>query len=148
MLTPWHGVVRYVPVLWLGLHRFFDRYAVDSVGELIASMESCNASCPADGVTGQADVAIAGITITPDREEMVDFAHGYFDSGLGVAWVDEHNPAPSAATAVVNALFSRFVLVVRERKQLRPECGLPSLTHLLARAHVHAHSAVPFVARS
>ncbi len=33
---------------------------------------------------GDADVAIAAITMTPDREKVVDFSHPYFDSGLQV----------------------------------------------------------------
>lgn len=35
--------------------------------------------------TGRADAAIAGISMTPDREAIIDFAHPYFDSGLQVA---------------------------------------------------------------
>jgi len=33
---------------------------------------------------GDADVAIAAITMTPEREKVVDFSHPYFDSGLQV----------------------------------------------------------------
>jgi ABC-type amino acid transport substrate-binding protein len=33
---------------------------------------------------GDADVAIAAITMTPEREKLVDFSHPYFDSGLQV----------------------------------------------------------------
>ena len=33
---------------------------------------------------GDADVAIAAITMTPERERVVDFSHPYFDSGLQV----------------------------------------------------------------
>lgn len=32
--------------------------------------------------TGQIDVALAGITIRPDREEVIDFSDGYYDSGF------------------------------------------------------------------
>lgn len=32
--------------------------------------------------TGQVDVALAGITIRPDREEVIDFSDGYYDSGF------------------------------------------------------------------
>jgi len=31
---------------------------------------------------GEADIAIAAITMTPEREKVVDFSHPYFDSGL------------------------------------------------------------------
>ena len=33
---------------------------------------------------GDADVAIAAITMTPEREKIVDFSHPYFDSGLQI----------------------------------------------------------------
>lgn len=33
---------------------------------------------------GEADVAIAAITMTADREKLVDFSHPYFDSGLQI----------------------------------------------------------------
>ncbi|MCL3882438.1 glutamine ABC transporter substrate-binding protein GlnH [Marivita sp. GX14005] len=32
--------------------------------------------------TGQVDVALAGITIKPEREEVIDFSNGYYDSGF------------------------------------------------------------------
>jgi glutamine transport system substrate-binding protein len=32
--------------------------------------------------TGQVDVALAGITIRPDRAEVIDFSDGYYDSGF------------------------------------------------------------------
>jgi ABC-type amino acid transport substrate-binding protein len=34
--------------------------------------------------TGDADVAIAAITMTPEREQFLDFSHPYFDSGLRI----------------------------------------------------------------
>jgi len=34
---------------------------------------------------GEADVAIAAISVTPDREKRLDFTHSYFTTGLGVA---------------------------------------------------------------
>lgn len=32
--------------------------------------------------TGQVDVALAGITIKPERQKVIDFSDGYYDSGL------------------------------------------------------------------
>ena len=32
--------------------------------------------------TGQVDVALAGITIKPSRQEVIDFSDGYYDSGF------------------------------------------------------------------
>ncbi len=31
------------------------------------------------------DIAVAALTITPEREELVDFTHPFFTSGLGIA---------------------------------------------------------------
>ncbi len=45
----------------------------ETVGETLDAVEN-----------GQADVAIAGISITPDRELRLDFTHAYFDAGLQV----------------------------------------------------------------
>ncbi len=39
-----------------------------------------------DGVaTGRFDAAVAAVTVTPDREQKVDFSQPYFDSGLSIA---------------------------------------------------------------
>jgi polar amino acid transport system substrate-binding protein len=66
-----------------------------SIDELLATVTSNNA-----------DVAIAGISMTPKREEVLDFSHPYFDSGLqvmvrnkgnrgalGVVWETVKSPA-------------------------------------------------------
>ena len=34
--------------------------------------------------SGQADVAISGIGMTPEREQIIDFSHPYFDTGLRI----------------------------------------------------------------
>jgi polar amino acid transport system substrate-binding protein len=51
----------------------FDYVIVDTVQEQLAAVES-----------GEADAAIAAITITQAREEQVDFSFSYFDAGLGI----------------------------------------------------------------
>ena len=38
---------------------------------------------------GEADVAIAGISMTPQRDQMVDFTHPYFDAGLQILAVPQ-----------------------------------------------------------
>lgn len=45
----------------------------DTVGEILEAVRS-----------GDADVAIAGISMTREREMLVDFTHPYFDSGLQI----------------------------------------------------------------
>jgi ABC-type amino acid transport substrate-binding protein len=46
----------------------------ESVGDIINNAES-----------GSADVAIAGISMTVERESRIDFTHPYFDAGLQIA---------------------------------------------------------------
>lgn len=38
-----------------------------------------------DVETGELDLAISAITITPEREISLDFSHGYYSTGLGIA---------------------------------------------------------------
>lgn len=35
--------------------------------------------------TGQADIAVAALTITPEREKVLDFSHAFYVEGLGIA---------------------------------------------------------------
>jgi polar amino acid transport system substrate-binding protein len=43
--------------------------------------------------TGQADVAIAGISMTAEREKLVDFSHPYFDAGLQILARSQGRPS-------------------------------------------------------
>ena len=71
----WHGIAI---ELWtriadkLGMHTSFNEYA--TVPEMLAAVSD-----------GKANAAIAAITVTSDRERVVDFSQPYFQSGLGVA---------------------------------------------------------------
>jgi len=56
----------------LGMHTTFHEYA--TVPEMLAAVSD-----------GKANAAIAAITVTSDREKVVDFSQPYFQSGLGVA---------------------------------------------------------------
>lgn len=46
--------------------------------------------------TGQVDVALAGITIKPERQKVIDFSDGYYDSGL-MLMVPADSPIQSSA---------------------------------------------------
>ncbi|MEM8922475.1 MAG: transporter substrate-binding domain-containing protein [Actinomycetota bacterium] len=58
---------------------------------------------------GDAEVAIAGISMTAERESFVDFTHPYFDSGLRVATVP--GTGPGTLSTVWDLLTNRTVLV-------------------------------------
>ncbi len=66
---------------------------------------------------GDADVAIGAIAITPQREQMVDFTHPYFNSGLQIM-VRAQNDSPFLDTlralpwATVGKLLGASVLIV------------------------------------
>lgn len=71
----------------------------DSVGEIIADVQN-----------GEADAAIAGISMTAERETLIDFAHPYFDSGLQVAARPTSNK--STFSAIADVLTSTAVLAL------------------------------------
>ncbi|UYV13386.1 MAG: transporter substrate-binding domain-containing protein [Phycisphaera sp.] len=59
-----------------------------------------------DGVRGgEADVAIAALTISREREATLDFTHAYYQSGLGIA-VNNENAAGSGFIAIVKGMLS------------------------------------------
>ncbi len=60
----------------------------ESVGDILESVR-----------VGEADVAIAGISMTAERETVIDFAHPYFDSGLQVV------TQPSGGKGTLESLF-------------------------------------------
>lgn len=56
----------------------------ETVGEILAAVE-----------TGAADVAIAGISMTREREEIVDFTHPFYDAGLQILVPAQASFSPS-----------------------------------------------------
>lgn len=72
---------------------------------------------------GTADAAIAGISMTPEREEVIDFSHPYFDAGLQI--MTSAQPSLSA-WSLISLIFSPALLRV---------LGLGVLT-LLVMAHI------------
>lgn len=52
--------------------------------------------------TGRLDVAVAALTVTAEREKLVDFTHPFHSSGLAIAVPK----APTGALAVLKATFS------------------------------------------
>lgn len=51
----------------------FEWVTYETVGEILAAVE-----------TGEADVAIAGISMTREREAVIDFTHPFYDAGLQI----------------------------------------------------------------
>ncbi|GIW74055.1 MAG: amino acid ABC transporter substrate-binding protein [Phycisphaerales bacterium] len=55
---------------------------------------------------GSADAAMAALTISRPREEVMDFSHAYFSSGLGIAVSDRKAGAAGMLLSILGALFS------------------------------------------
>jgi len=64
----------------------FEWKVVTTLPELLEAVQS-----------GDADVAIAAITMTPEREKVLDFSHPYFDSGLQIMVLSQ-NESPVLTT--------------------------------------------------
>ena len=87
----------------------YEFYEVESVGDQIAAVQN-----------GDADAAIAGITITEEREEVIDFSFPYFDSGLQIMVTQEAaSPLQNALRAVLApemlqylGVFVLFILII------------------------------------
>lgn len=61
--------------------------------------------------SGEADIAVAALTVTPERERRVDFCHPYLVSGLGIG-VPADSARGGMVLGVVRALFSTQFLGV------------------------------------
>lgn len=71
---------------------------VPSFGQVFKEVES-----------GRADFALAGITITQQREQRFDFSYPYMDSGLTIL-LPRSSESTSASSAIFNALTSASVI--------------------------------------
>ncbi len=58
---------------------------------------------------GKLDASIAAMTMTPAREELIDFSYAFFRSGLGVAVAEKRQAGPAA---IWDALTSRAFLSI------------------------------------
>jgi ABC-type amino acid transport substrate-binding protein len=80
---------------------------------------------------GRADVAVAALTITAERERRVDFSHPYLTSGLGIA-VQQH-PRGGAAAVLARLFSGRFLGVLAGLLALLTAIG--TLVWLVERRH-------------
>ncbi len=74
---------------------------VDSVGELLDTVAA-----------GEADAGIAGISVTREREERVDFSHPMFEGGVQILVGDHEQGTWSQVRSVLSASLLLFVLAV------------------------------------
>lgn len=77
----------------------YEWLVLSTVGELLDAVQ-----------TGDADAAIAGITITEQREEVIDFSFPYFDSGLQImVRNDGASPLSNALRAILSPEMLQFL---------------------------------------
>ncbi|WP_229714600.1 transporter substrate-binding domain-containing protein [Aquisalinus luteolus] len=79
---------------WVGLSVELWEEAAGSVGVSYEYSEQTLDDMFAGLQSGQNDAAIGALSITPEREEIVDFTHGYYRSGLGIAVPSEGGGGP------------------------------------------------------
>lgn len=74
--------------------------AVNSLAKMIDEVEH-----------GSGDVGISGVSMTFDRESRIDFSHPFYDSGLQILIPAEENGRWAFASALLQALFSKGLLL-------------------------------------
>jgi len=64
-----------------------------------------------DGIKdGSLDAAVAALTITPEREKLLDFTHPFYTTGLGIAYAPQHNkPWLAALKKFLSTAFLKVV---------------------------------------
>ncbi len=70
---------------WRGLAISLLDQIAEQIGITYTLVDQGRGSLIEPVATGQVDAAIAAITITPEREQRVDFSHAYHVTGLGIA---------------------------------------------------------------
>jgi ABC-type proline/glycine betaine transport system substrate-binding protein/ABC-type amino acid transport substrate-binding protein len=78
----------------------YELYGVNTIAKLLDEVER-----------GAADVAIAGISITAEREQILDFSHAFFETGLQIM-------VPESSGSVIGEVVSRIFSVIFSRELL------------------------------
>jgi polar amino acid transport system substrate-binding protein len=80
----------------------YELYEVETVADQLNAVQ-----------TGEADAAVAGISITAEREAVIDFSFPFFDAGLQILTrVEDATTLTSAIPALLSAESLQFLLVV------------------------------------
>lgn len=84
-----------------------DRLKVDSEFKVSPSVPALIDSVKA----GEADVGIAAISVTAERDKMIDFSQPMMDSGLQILVRGDGGGLPNPLTGLLRALFSKTALI-------------------------------------
>ncbi len=79
----------------------YELYGVNSVAKLLDEVER-----------GSADIATAGIGITSTREQVLDFSHAFFESGLQIMVADDSGLLDEVLIRVLATLFTIELLYI------------------------------------
>jgi len=77
------------------------RYREMELGQMFPALE-----------TGEIDAAVAAISITAEREARIDFTHGYFASGLGIAAPTGGQSYMAAVRGLLSLAFLKLVVLL------------------------------------
>lgn len=78
----------------------YELYGVNTIAKLLDEVER-----------GAADVAVAGISITSKREQVLDFSHAFFETGLQIM-------VPEGSGSILGEVISRIFSVIFSRELL------------------------------
>ena len=76
-------------------------YSVNSIAKMLDDVKR-----------GEADVATAALGITSDREEMLEFSHSYYETGLQIMIPQRENSISTVPFAILSIIFSKEVMFI------------------------------------
>ena len=76
-------------------------YSVNSIAKMLDDVKR-----------GEADVATAALGITSDREEMLEFSHSYYETGLQIMIPQRESSISTVPFAILSIIFSKEVMFI------------------------------------
>ncbi len=76
-------------------------YSVNSIAKMLDDVKR-----------GEADIATAALGITSDREEMLEFSHSYYETGLQIMTQQRESSISTVPFAILSIIFSKEVMFI------------------------------------
>lgn len=83
------------------LNMDYSIYSVNSIAKMLDDVKR-----------GEADIATAALGITSAREEMLEFSHPYYDTGLQIMIPQKESTLSTIPRAILSIIFSKELLVI------------------------------------
>lgn len=98
---------------WTGISIELMELVAEKIGLSVSWKETSLEKLVSDIEGGQLDASIAAISITPAREERIDFSHQFFGSGLSIVTLRKYEPGwKNALSALVSPQFLATILLL------------------------------------